>query len=250
MDSQERHDLKQNDLAEFMIHFRQWWRKNGTFWLLTILIAALAIFAYKYFAGRHTRYVDQALGEVALAQSPQSFFDIAQKYPDLPMVAAKARLDGANILLREAILGRSTNPNDISLSASDPQFAEKQMQRAGQKYESIIQAGEPKLIVMHARIGLAAIYETLRRFDDARAQYDAAHIQAVELKLTGEAAKIDRKIEDLARFQQRIVFADRPAAADALPDGSINPVLPGISDLPVLPELPTDIDTGFGNLVE
>lgn len=232
MDSQERHELQQNDLVEFLTHFREWWRNNGTFTLLTILVVVLAYFGYRHLVGREMNHLNAAWAEREQVQNPDGLFRVADKYPDLPMLSAKARLQGADLLLREAIFGRPSDPDAVALAASDPQWAVHQMERAAREYEKIIADGEPGIVVVHARLSLAAIAETRGLFDEAEAQYRAARNESIALGAPRLTSRVDRKIEDLPRLQQYIFFPSNPIQPQP-PDLSMPDLAPDAGDMDV-----------------
>jgi hypothetical protein len=255
MDSQHRHELQTNDLAEFITHFKEWWTKHGTNTLLGILIVVAVIFFMRWYSGRETRILNEAYGELAAAADPFAKTEVAGKYESIDGFASTARLQAADMLLRQAI-GVTPSPN--SEDAPTGEERTNMLNQAATLYERVTTSGSTKLQVLNARFGLAAVKESLSDFDAARAQYQKIQEEAGADWPT-LAAKAGRLEGDLAEIRRPVNFPEPPAAPvistptpeegtiNLTPD--LNSIIPQIpapapASAPVVPEIPGEKPAG------
>lgn len=211
MDPEHRHELKQNDLQQFFLHFKQWWSKYGTYALVVILLVLVGLVVGRWVGGRQARLLTSA--NVALAQttSPAGLYRVARMYP---IVRSRAYLKAGNIRLREALLG-SGGARDAGTegrrdaggtggqAASGPQ--RHRLEQAAQAYQNAIEAGGAKLVVLNARFGLAAVYESLRNFEAASEQYRIIMEKAGVYKMLAGQAR--DQLADLSSLKTPVDFA-------------------------------------------
>ena len=245
MDSQHRHELQTNDLEEFITHFKEWWTKHGTNTLMGILIIVAVIFFMRWYSGREDRILNQAYGELAAAADPFAKTEVAGKYESIDGFASIARLQAADMLLRQAI-GVMPTPNSDDAPAGEERT--NMLNQAATLYERVTNSGATKLQVLNARFGLASVKESLGEFDAARDQYQKVQEEAGNDWPT-LVAKAKRLEGDLAEIRRPVSFPEPPAApAISAPnpatEGSINlspdltNIIPAAPAVPAAPEIP------------
>lgn len=231
MDSQERHDLKQNDLQEFILHFGQWWNKHGTTVLVILLLAVGAFTLTRWLSGREQRLLNEAYGDLQATTSPEGLEQVAQSYPNRKEVQAAALLRAADLLLHDAVVTLGQNPLD---AARTPEQTRQLLTRAEKNYQQVIDLGGPTLMTLNAHYGLAKTYESLAvagvgdpsMFAKAKQQYQkvadsAGPFAYMAARATADAERIDR-------ISMPVDFppAPVPAIESTLPTG------PKIGDIP------------------
>jgi len=209
MDSEHRHELQQNDLEEFLTHFKEWWQKHGTNTLLTILIIVAVIFFYRWYSGREQRMLNTAYTELANAADPYAMTELAGEYDHIEGFAAAARLRAANQLTRQA-LGLETT---AAAQEDAPVGEERQnmLEQARGLYQRVVESGSTtQLQVLNARFGLAAVQETLGDFEAAQQQYQTIQDEAGD-QWSVLAARAKRLSSNISDIRQPIEFPEPPA---------------------------------------
>ncbi len=238
MDSQERHELKQNDLYEFLTHFKQWWEKNGTGTLLIICCLLGGVVGYRWYSGREARFLNDAWSELAMAQEPEQMVRVAEDYPDTP-VAAKALLRAADRLQEQALFGIPDETGNAPPRILNPEQTQQYRERAVKLYQNVLEQGhsgdQPSLIALNARLGLAAAYESLGQFDQAEQQYRALQEEAGVHGILASKAAVG--LEQLDELREPVIFPDAPPLPPApiLPEttGTVDPIMPEVTPMPL-----------------
>jgi len=253
MDSEHRHELKENDLLEFFRNFRQWWTKYGTQTLLVILIAVLAVTAYRYFQGKEARELNAAWSDYAAASTPESLQQVAGIHVNRPGLSNRALLDAADQLFNRAIgVGEDGMPAPADrLEPTDEQ--RKTLEQAAKLYQRVIDAPqptEPSLHKLNARMGLASVREALDEWDLAAAQYRAVVKEAGMYR--NIALTADRLLSSIDHRKVPIAFPPAPeaeAATEPPTEGDLPDLPAGDGNILVVPEdQPTpDIDDATPN---
>lgn len=246
MDSQERHDMKQNDLQEFLVNFREWWSKYGTILMLVILVALGGFVLARWYAGREARALEAAYSELDIARgsgNPFALQEVAVRYEDVPGVAGMARLEAADLIVRE-VLGLLPRQTDAPPLTEEEK--KDQLEQAAQLYLRVIELDQSPLQVLNARLGLATVAETRGDFDAAREQYDRIQQQAGET-WPALAHRAEQRMGDLGRIATPIEFPapPDPPAIPGMGEGEFDSplelppgLIPGIGDMPEQPEQP------------
>jgi hypothetical protein len=242
-------ELRTNELAEAVthpgdwwnLHAKPWWDKYGTYVLLVVLVAVASFTGMCYWRQYEHRRLEAAYTELADAGSPNVKLSVAESYEGkIPGFGSKARLDAADLLLREVLLGEAT----LGATKLTDDQKKKNLEQAAKLYAQVIERNETPLLVLYARRGAAAVAESQGDFAAARKQYEA-----IEKDATGEYAGIGEQAKaraaDLDRIAKPVVFAappppkkaiDMPGNIPGLPGGALN--LPGVNQ-PLGPEAPS-----------
>ncbi|MFW6058662.1 MAG: tetratricopeptide repeat protein [Phycisphaeraceae bacterium] len=273
MDSEERHELKENDLAEFFRNFGEWWSQYGNYVLIVVILLAAGITGYNFYHSRVTQRHEQAWTDLAVATSPEGFAQVAEAHDD-PVVQALAQLRAADLYRRRAI-GRyePIEQPDVTLdeqgtldglegeteAQADPA---EDLAQAAALYQRVLEQDAqrvPTVYRVNALLGLGAVLESEKNWDDAREQYDRAAELAGEA-LPQLAAQARQRRELLDELRRPIAFAPESDAPDTGATGPANvPGLPaGVApapgagageapdleiDVPDAPESDPDTDT-------
>jgi len=176
MDSQHRHELHQNDLAEFLTHFREWWIKHGLRTLLIILVVVIVIFLRQTRSARVEDAHDSAWYDLAKATSPEAYLQVAKSH-DVPTIKTLAHLRAADLSLAKLTSG--AGPADLDAPDGDQGAAltdeqrQRHLDQAEQGYSYVISDPEAHHVMkLNAMLGLAALAESQGDWDAARQWYE------------------------------------------------------------------------------
>jgi predicted negative regulator of RcsB-dependent stress response len=205
MDSRERHELKENELAEILTNFRHWWTqhggpwwaKNGNTFLLTVLVAMVVVVGYRWYQYNAVQSRNAAWADLAATSSPSSYRAVADAY-DLPTVQALANLRGADVLLKESY-SQTGSADDAANEAHN------KLNDAITMYQNVLNITEQPLFCINAIMGLAAASESLEQWDDAEKYYQQAiDLGGANFPVIVQQAELRKTM--LAQLQQPIVF--------------------------------------------
>jgi len=206
MDSEHRHELKENDLYAFFRNFKTWWAKHGTQTLLVILLCVLALTAYRHFRGKDFRELDAAWSEYASVSTVEGRQQIAGVYVNRPGLSNLALLDAADELAMRVF---SFDEAGMPTSATTTELTQEQretLEQAAALYQRVIDAPQPtqpSLHLLNARMGLASVHETLGEWDQAEVQYrnvikDAGSYRNIALVAERLLSSMDERQEPIA----------------------------------------------------
>lgn len=230
MDSHERHELQENDLAEFLANLGEWWEKYGNATLIVVMVVVLAAAGWRYVGFRSAQAHEDAWTDLAFATSPEVYRTIAQSH-DNPAVQALAYLHGADLLLGKALTaeiiadgptaadaGSTTDADTDAPSPADtaPQDPQALLTGAQAMYEKALDIAPHGLYRINAQLGLAAVAETREQWDRAREHYQQA-IEAADPTFPMLAQRAGMRIEMLDQLSRPVVFAPEtpPEAPEA-----------------------------------
>ena len=228
MDAEHRHELHQNDLAEFMAHFGEWWSKHGLRTLLIVFVAVGAVFLFRLHRTSEQRAHDQVWNDLAQATSAAQYRGVARSH-DNPTIQALAYLRAGDLELRKAI-APVEKPAEDDEPADDPtERRKKLLDAAEQDYNAVIDnPAAHTAIRLNALLGLASVAESRLSWDEAKEIYQQIQDQASEGYEGIENIAL-RRVGALERAAIPVVFApDPPPPPDLPPDSSLDSPL----DLP------------------
>jgi len=201
MDTQERHELKQNDLEEFLRHFNEWWSKNGNTLLAIIAVCAIAFMVYRLWNSHNYKIHEAAWSELALTGSPESHRDIIKRHTD-PIIRQLAALRGADGFLNRAIHASDSD-------TMDDQAVEESLNEAESLYNLVINESKFAEFRINALFGLAAIAETRSHWDKA-GQYYQQVIDSAGPGLSFFTRHAQARKDILDKLATPLVFAPEP----------------------------------------
>lgn len=219
MDSEERHDLKDNELAEFFTHFGQWWEKYGNIVLLVLVLAAGGFAGYRLYNYWTYGAQQTAFGELAATSTVQGYAFVAEEHRQ-PTVRALAYLRGGDLALdaavrpQEALEEEDAEAEDTGVADMTPDEA---LDRAQAMYSSALNSTGQAPFRVNALLGLAQVAETRGAWDQAMEHYRQAEQLATEAHIPGLARQANQRQTLIDQLQEPVVFAPE-SAAPALPD--------------------------------
>lgn len=100
MDSEHRHELKTNDLEEFLRNFSQFWNKHGTYIMLVLAALAVIFLGSRLYRTSQYQAHEGAWADLAAASTPEALRDVAMNHRE-PAVQALALITAADQLLEQ-----------------------------------------------------------------------------------------------------------------------------------------------------
>jgi tetratricopeptide (TPR) repeat protein len=252
MKSEHRHELRTNELAEWLNNLPQWTKKNLRMIIYVSVVVVLAAGSYVYH--RYQKDVVEVQKQVELtnliAQLPQfkaqvlqsqiSGFDnsymLIQTADDLQTAAENAKDDGAAAmaLIKSAEVLRMEL--HYRLGRINRQDLESAIIQAKQRYNKAIEkvGASPYLKVM-ARFGLGLCEEELGNFEGAQQIYREITTNP-EFEGTTIASQAQQRLETMSDYQQKLVFWQEPQPSPA------ELIKPEVQiDAPEIPQVQGDI---------
>lgn len=228
MDADHRHELKQNDLEEFLHHFKEFWAKWGQTITIGLLLIVLIYTGKTFLDTRRETRRERALADLATSTSPEALLALAEEVGD-PAVRVRALLRAGDLLLVSVVAPPREDDGQV-VTPLDPSQREQRLTQAAAVYRQVVEEAPAPLFAHNARLGLAAVAETQGQWDEARRQYEAVRDQAAAL-FPAIAQQARARLAMLDRLTEPVVFA--PPEASATPDA------PDAPDAPVMP-VPTE----------
>ncbi len=236
MKSEERHELKTNELGKITHQAGAFFETYGNQILLSIVAVILVATAVVWWQRSSRESAAAGWAELAAARSAEDFANVADKYPGTT-VGAAARLSEAEYHLQSG----------IRLSFTDRAAAVSDLKKARESYEQALEyGGLSDDLRVQALYGLARALETtsdsntteaIKVYEKLAGDYPGS-IYAEPAKQRAEALKTGSAQEFYAWFQQQQPKpSDLERPTDGLPPG--HPPLDGSATS--LPEIPDDL---------
>jgi tetratricopeptide (TPR) repeat protein len=258
MKAEHRHELKTNELAEWIANFPQWAKKNTTtiiyISVLTVVVAGVyfwKIYEKRVVSGREQLEFTNLISQISqgktqilqaqaqgidtsytLIQAADNLQNIAQNVKDEQM-AALALIKKAEALRMEL---------HYRLGSISRQDLSAQIDRAKESYTKAIEKSSTNPSLMAAaKLGLGLCEEELGNFEQARQIYSEITANA-DFESTVAAAQAKQRLLTMADYQQKVVFKPSPEQAPAAPAEFIQPEIKleapegsqGVSEVPEL----------------
>jgi len=221
MQSEERHELKQNDLQEFLANFGEFWKQWGNSILIVITIAVIAFAGYRIYTTRMQTRDENTWADLALTSSPASFAELGKQLP-YPAARAVANLNGADLYLQEA-----TDPAPAEAGAMP---AEEKLSRAEQLYRAVLDEEVHEALHLNALLGLAEVTVARQQFDEATQQFEQITARAGEAYPV-HAGIAEQRLADMERLRNPVPLAEDPEPTpQPSPDGPAPPLPPMIDE--------------------
>ena len=235
MKSQHRHELKTNELAEWIANFPDWLQKNRRMIIYVCILLVVVIAYYFWFRYRSstvavsekvafTALVGQipeakALVVQAAAQNPPTdkaymMLDLGTKLKNMAEQTKNAELAALALIkraevLRAELLYRLEPPRQEEI-AKQTDEAKTSYTRAAE-----LAASDPSLLAK-ARFGIGLCEEELGNFQQAREIYKQIADDPA-FKSTVTAAQAKMRLQTMADYETKVAFAPAPKAAPTQP---------------------------------
>ncbi len=239
MDAKERHELKDNDLAEFLENFGTFWNKHGNVISAVILFLVAGWFGLRYYKSYKATNQENAWADLASTESPPSYRERATENPGDVGLTNLALLRGAEGFHKQAIEQLSKADD----SEQDVMSPEDSLSSAEKMYKQVLDSQSDAAYRANAAAGLANVAETRGNFESAREYWTQAKQIAESGRLSTIIALADTRIallEDLARpiilgEEVEFILPEDFLSGDAQPDEA--------DDVPVIDALPIEAPT-------
>jgi predicted negative regulator of RcsB-dependent stress response len=232
MKSEHRHELKTNELAEWLMNFPNWFKENLNMivYVSVGILVIASVFGYIWYT-RNVQTVEQmsTFTSAVLAIPDQkariindqmrgsdSSYVLLQSANELELIANNSREDGMAALafIKNAEILRTElhyRPRAVTQAEKKRQInnAKKSYNKAIEKSVSI-----PSLRAS-AQYGLGLCEEELSNFTGAKKIYEDI-VNNVEFEGTTGIAQAKLRLEEVDNYQQRLVFQPKPTAASPL----------------------------------
>jgi tetratricopeptide (TPR) repeat protein len=231
MKPEHRHQLKTNELAEWIVNFPQWAKENATTIIYISVLAAVVagIYFWKVYEKRavsdreqleFTNFISQiSQGRTqilqAQAQGVDTSYTLIQAADNLQTIAQNVKDEqmAALAMIKEAeTLRMELHYRFGSISSAD---LTAQINRAKDSYTKAIEKSStnPSLTAT-AKLGLGLCEEELGNFEQARQIYSEITANA-DFESTVAAAQAKQRLLTMADYQQKVVFKPSPKQAPA-----------------------------------
>jgi hypothetical protein len=263
MKSDHRHELKTNELAEWIANFPRWARDNGKI-VITVSVVAVLVIGSALWYWRKTN--------VGSVQQQLEFTNLIAKLGQnkMQVLMAQSRgMDTSTMLIETAVA-----LENVANSAQDENMAALALIKRAESLRAVVhyrqqtvnQAGlltavegakvaytkaisksekNPSLMAM-AKFGLGLCEEEIGNFDGAEQIYRDI-IENIDFEGTTTVARAQRRLETMPDYRKKIVFKPAPVPkppvtdmTDLLPPIPLRPIDDEIgqpNDFPVVPEV-------------
>jgi hypothetical protein len=271
MKSDHRHELKTNELADWMAHFPQWAQENRTTLIGAGIIIVLAIGVYFvrfYRQGvdvrHHTRLTNlvmqvpgqkRVIAQAASQGTDQSILllPVAQDLEDFAQGTGDDRLGAMALIKRAEALRAELH---YRLAGAGREEIAKQVAQAKTSYQQALErASSIPVLAAMAEFGLGLCDEELGNFDKAKAAYQAV-AENLEYEGTATQAAAAHRLKTMDDYKGTVVFKPapqrKPAGASAPtiqigPDAVNSPItFEASDDIYVAPPTPSEPNGGAG----
>ncbi|MDD5326776.1 MAG: hypothetical protein PHY02_03055 [Phycisphaerae bacterium] len=233
MKSEHRHQLKTNELAEWIANFPQWTKENlrMIIYISVLTVVVAAVYFWKVYekgivSSREQLEITNFISQISqsktqiiqsqvqgidtsyvLIQAADSLRNIAQNTKEKQM-AALALIKQADAL-RTELHYRFGNISKPDLEA--------QISRAKDSYaEAIEKSSANPSLTAAAKLGLGLCEEELENFEQAKQIYGEITANA-DFESTVAAAQAKQRLLTMADYQQKVVLRPSPKRADSEP---------------------------------
>ena len=211
MDSEHRHELKENDLARALAGLGQWWKKHGRTTMVGVLVVLLVVAAWRMMNFRSQKTHEKTWTELATTSNPDVFRTLAATYSD-SAARALANLWGATRYNAQA-----SRPADTDDPAANDRAAA--LEHAEAMLANVIDDDQaPKMMRLNALMAKAAVMENLGRFEEAQKLYNQVKQRADVPGYEAWGHRAQSRIDLLAQFHNPVVFGPEPVATDPKSD--------------------------------
>ncbi len=258
MKSDHRHELKTNELAEWIAHFPEWVNENRTTLLATGAVAAVALGVYfvKFYRKDATAVRQQVRLTSLVTQLPRQEDDvaqalsqgvdksiallpIAQDLQDFAQTATSDKMAAMALIKRAEALRAELHYRLADVSREE---VARQIAQAQASYRGVLdRASSYPVLAAAAQFGLGLCEEELGNFDKAKEIYRQVADGAAYKGTTAQAAAAHR-LKTMDDYKSAVVFKPappRPATA-SMPGFQMPGVqmAPGATNPPIVIEAP------------
>ncbi len=230
MKATRRHELKSNELAQFLEDARDFFSKYGNYFVGGLVVIALIVLGYVYM----TRSAEQALADATREMRSLPFATDDEVRDSVGKLIRVASENEDQVFIPETLRRRASMAMNRAQAADDGTPSAEFLEMARAAYQEVIERYPGRsLDVAAALIGLATIEEDFFILDDDLAHKDACRgfLEQIrdnaELNGTPFQTVALERLNALDRTFVQVVMVDAPPVAVTLPGGteglSVNP---------------------------
>ena len=241
MKSDRRHELQQNELADWLGEHLEMIKPHGTSILLGVVIVAAVIFGGFAYFGNESK---------ATAQSWSAYFGaFNQREPGKALEQLVKDQPGTTTALwAQQAIGDMNLAQGAAMLFSDRAEAQKMLQKAQDTYKQVEAAASDPVLKARAQLGLGKVLESLCKPEEAAKYYQLVADSQKETAIGKAAAADALRMKDQRQVARLAWFAaqtpKKPAPIPGIGGGT--PGLP--SDLPERPDIGLPSGLGLGNI--
>ena len=271
MKSDHRHDLKTNELADWLAHFPEWARQNRTNIIAVAVVLVVAVVVYFWIFYRRdvvsvqnqTRLtnlmsqVSQQMNGVARAtmqNTEQSFalLPVTQELQEFAQTVSKGDMSALALIERAEVLRAELHYRLADVSRED---LTRQIGQAQASYQQALARKPSSALAAAAHFGLGLCEEELGNFDKA-AEICRDVAQKPEYAGTAGQAAAAYRLQIMDDYKGKVVFklapppqASQPQAIQPQmigpqmiqPQGPVIEIEPGDANAPIVVPAPNDV---------
>jgi hypothetical protein len=226
MKTERRHELQENELANWLAEKLDWLRPYSKAILGVLLLAVVALMVVSYMRGRSERMREAgwaAYFEAMAGRSPEAFEEVANTYPGTS-AAGWAMQRAADLYLDES----------LQQLFQDRDAAQQSVDAARELYQKILDTSNDPMLEQRATYGLAKCLEARGDFEEAKAHYEQVASRWSDSTFAALARERVNRIEQPATRQWYHWFAEQKPVRSPLTDPGMFPDLPDLPDSPNL----------------
>jgi hypothetical protein len=257
MKSEHRHELKTNELAEWLSNFPQWAKENlkMIIYVSVIIVLALGIYFWKRYeknvvsAQRQFKFTE-LIAQLPLRQRQilqdqakglDSSFNLLRLAENLQIVAGNAKNDlmAALALIKQAdTLRMELHYRRGAISSRDLTNPINQAKASyTEAIETYLRQAYSPLLIAKAKFGLGLCEEELGNFEKAKQVYHDILANA-SLEGTAAAAAVKHRLDTMSNYQQKVAFRQSPKPTQT---GLIQPQIKlEVPDVNLTPQTPNN----------
>jgi len=198
MDSQERHELKQNDLQEFLENFNEWWGKHGNTVLIIVAVVVIVFAGRHIYQTRTAQVHDESWAELTGAISPVSLDDVAERYARTPAIRDQAYLRAGDAYFLEAMPDATEEKTQ--------EHREAALEAAADRYQRVLDKSTEPVFQVNALEGLANVAETREQWDQAADYWQQIITLAERHHLHAFVHRAESRLSMIDTIREPIVF--------------------------------------------
>lgn len=215
MDSEQRHELEQSDLAVALAAFWKWWGTHGKSAMVVVVVLGGSSMAWTFHHKNKVQARENAWYDLAHGGTVDGFADVAEQYKN-PTVQAQALLAGADLALRQSLTSAK--------SEDETRSRQEDLEKAARLYDRVMENTTfHELFRLNARLGRAATAEARGNWELARTNYE--QIIASELATAAIEQQAKARLNLLGDLGKPLHFGAEPESQDppdaVLPDGAL-----------------------------
>jgi predicted negative regulator of RcsB-dependent stress response len=259
MKSEHRHELKTNELAEWLSNLPQWLKENSTSIIIitVLIIAVIGFFGWR----RYDKNVLQVRERNEFTQLLEAIFTIEGNVVSAQSQGIDYSYEFINHASALKLFAESTRYNKMAalafikhgeilrkelqyrLGAVSEQDKQEQINNAKESYTQAMQkASSDSLLLAEAKFGLGLCAEELGNFEEAARIYNEIASNA-DFEGTVTIVKAKQRLDNMSEYENNVVFEPAPEQEIKVSTGPMIQLDSTDANMPAGLNVPTDSNT-------